>query len=145
MKARDYVPIRVACCIMLMTVSPEAAEAVSYVPHSVMDQNAADTGIHNRQGTTVLLFHGVAPEAVHSLVGQEFSVFRETTPGGPTEKRQVGKIRILKLSGSHYLEAVVLEGDLRDGDIAHLGGTFGLVVPLKEHCETHPRNPEPGH
>lgn len=145
MKARNYVLIRVACCIMPMAMFPAATEAVSYVPHNVVDQVTADTNAHKRQGTMVFIFHGATPEALHLLVGQEISVFRESGAGCPAEKHQVGKIRILKLSGNHHLEAVVLEGDLRDGDIAHLGGSYGLVVPVKEHCETPPRSPESGH
>jgi hypothetical protein len=141
MKRQAHVRVVFAFGFMLMAMSYTTAEAVSYVPQSVIDQGATDTGNHKRQGSVVHLFHGATPEAVHPLVGQEVAVFREAEAGCPPEKRLVGKIRIVRLSGNHHLEAVVLEGDLRDGDVAHLGGVYGLVVPARERCEAVVPNP----
>lgn len=141
MKTRAHVPILFAFCFLLIGVSWGTAVAVSYVPQSVIDQATTGTVNHKRHGAMVHLFHGATPEAVHPLVGQEFSVFREAEAGCPPEKHPVGKIRIIRLSGNHYLEAVVLEGDLMDGDVAHLGGLFGLVIPARERCEALAPNP----
>lgn len=129
---------------MVMALSPAMATAVSYVPRSAIEQDGVDAVIHKRQGATLFLFHGMSPEAARTLVNQEFGVFREPATGCPTEQRQVGKIRIVKLSGNHHLDAVVLEGDLMDGDIAHLSGGYGLIVSAKSWCEAPPLHPESG-
>lgn len=145
MNTQAHVLILVALCCLLAAMSRETADAASYVPHGVIDQLNGDTVIHKRHGAMVHLFHGATPAAAHSLVGQEFSVFRETGAGCPPEQQLVGKIRIITLSGNHHLGAVVLEGELRDGDVAHLGGVFGLVVPTRERCEAPTPNHPPGH
>lgn len=134
MKMPIHVPTTLACCLMLMAMPWAMADAASYVPHEIIDQLGAENATH-RQGTTLLLFYGVTAEAAHGLVGREFSVFREAGPACPPEQRHVGRVRIIRTSGNHQLEAVVMEGDVRDGDIAHLGGSYGLVVPARERCE----------
>jgi hypothetical protein len=117
-------------------VSPRTATATSYVPLNVTEQPNIDATIHKRPGAIVYLFHGATTETVHPLIGHEFSVFRESAAGCPSEKRIVGKIRVTKSGGDHHLETVVMEGDLKEGDIAHMGAIYGLVVLAKERCET---------
>ena len=145
MKTPSRVPIKLVCCIMLMALSPAMAKAVSYVPHSASEQSNVDAAFHKRQGATLFLFHGMTPDAARTLINQDFAVFREPATGCPTEQRQVGKIRIIKLSGSHHLDAVVLEGALVDGDVAYLGEGYGLIVLTKSWCEAPASNPDSNH
>jgi len=123
-------------CAICGAVFPRTAAAVSYVPQAVTEQPAIDTAMHKRSGATVYLFHGATHETIQPLVGQEFTVFRESAAGCPTEKSVVGKIRVTRSAGEHHIEAVVTEGDLKEGDIAHLGAIYGLVGLTKERCET---------
>jgi hypothetical protein len=109
---------------------------VSYVPHNLIEQPATDTTIYKRPGAIVYLFHGVAPKIVQPLIGQVFSVFRESAAGSPAGKFKVGNVRLTKFSGDNHVEAVVVEGELKGGDIAHLGAIYGLVVLTRERCET---------
>lgn len=136
MKATDFGLIVFTLCAINGAVSPRTATAVSYVPHTVSEQPAVDTAMYKRSGAMVYLFHGATQEAIQPLAGQEFTVFRESAPGCPTEKRIVGKIRVSKSGEGHYLEAMVIEGDLKEGDVAHLGAIYALVVLTKERCET---------
>jgi hypothetical protein len=123
-------------CAIFGAVSPQTTSAVSYVPHNVNEQPNIDAAMHKHSGTTVYLFHSTTPEIVQPLIGQEFSVFRESAAGCPSEKRIVGKIRVTKSAGDHHLESVVIEGELKEGDVAHLGAIYGLVVLTMERCET---------
>jgi hypothetical protein len=123
-------------CAIYGAAYPRTAAAVSYVPHIETEQANIDATMYNRSGASVYLFHGAAPEIVQPFIGQEFSVFRESAAGCPSEKRIVGKIRVIKSAGDHHLETAVIEGELKEGDIAHLGAIYGLIVLTKERCET---------
>ena len=126
---------------MLCTINgacyPRTTAAASYVPRNATEQpNITDTTMIKRPGATVYLFHGATHEGIQPLAGQDFAVFREPSAGCPTEKRMVGKIRVSKSAGDHHLEAVVTEGELKEGDVAQLGAIYGLVVLTIERCET---------
>jgi hypothetical protein len=108
---------------------------VSYVPHNLIEQPKVDDTIYKRSGAIVYLFHGSAAEIIQPLIGHVFSVFRESAAGSPVGMFKVGTIRLTKFSGDNHVEAVVVEGELKGGDIAHLGAINGLVVLTKEHCE----------
>src|SRR5450631_4030582 len=119
-------------CIIFGAASPRISVAVSYVPHILIEQPTTDTTIYKRPGAIVYLFHGTTDEIIQPLLGKVFSVFRESAAG----KFKVGNIRLTKFSGDNHVEAVVVEGELKGGDIAHLGAIYGLVVLTKERCET---------
>jgi hypothetical protein len=137
MKVTNFGLIVFTLCAINWAVSPRTTAAVSYAPHNVTEQpNIIDTTIHKRSGATVYLFHGATREVIQPLAGQDFAVFRESSAGCPSEKRIVGKIRVTKSAGDHHLEALVMEGELKEGDVAHLGAVYGLVVLTMERCET---------
>jgi hypothetical protein len=136
MRATDLGLIAVTLCAIFGAFYPRSAAAVAYVPHTVIEQPTIDTTMFKQSGANVYLFHGATQEAIQPLVGQDFTVFRESAAGCPSGKLLVGKIRITKSAGDHHLEAVVMEGELKEGDVAHLGAIYGLVVLTKERCET---------
>jgi hypothetical protein len=136
MKSTVFGLIVCTLCTLFGAVSPRISAAVSYVPHNLIEQPTTDTTIYKRPGVIVYLFHGTTAEIIQPLIGQVFPVFRESVAGSPTEKFKIGKIRLTKSSGHHHVEAVVVEGELKGGDIAHLGAIYGLVVLTKERCET---------
>jgi hypothetical protein len=123
-------------CTIFGATSPRTSAAVSYVPHNLIEQPTVDTTTYKRPGAIVYLFHGSTAEVIQPLIGQVFSVFREPAAGAPAGKFKVGNIRLTKSSGDNHVEAVVVEGELKGGDIAHLGAINGLVVLTKERCET---------
>jgi hypothetical protein len=41
----------------------------------------------------------------------------------------VGKVRILRSIDDHYLEGIVVEGNVKDGDLVRKGITSCLVAP----------------
>lgn len=68
-------------------------------------------------GETVRLFHGGTREAK-----EEFCL-REIVPvyryyGRYLQAKEVGKVKITQYIGEHYFDAVVVEGEVRDGDVA---------------------------
>jgi len=128
--------IVIALCTIFGATFPRTSAAVSYVPHSLIEQPTIDTTIYKRPGAIVYLFHGTTAEIIQPLIGKVFSVFRESVAGSPAGKIKIGKIRLTKSSGDNHVEAVVVEGELKGGDIAHLGAINGLVVLTKERCET---------
>ena len=85
-------------------------------------------------GTTVYLFYGKSKQAKEEFcAGKIAPVYRlegdwEATP---VTKVQVGKVKVTKVLGDHYLEAVVLEGSMRAGDIATLDNSECLIQPKK--------------
>ena len=123
------------CTIFSATLARTSA-AVSYVPHNLIEQPTTDTTIYKRPGAIVYLFHGTTAEIIQPLIGQVFSVFRESAAGSPAGKFKVGNIRLTKSSGDNHVEAVVVDGELKGGDIAHLGEIYGLIVLTKEPCGT---------
>jgi hypothetical protein len=85
-------------------------------------------------GTTVHLFYGKSKKAKEEFcVGAIVPVYRLEGDYGTTyaNKVEVGKLKVTKDLGEHYIEAVVLEGSLRAGDIATLDNSECLVQPGK--------------
>jgi hypothetical protein len=132
MKSTCFVIVIILCTI-IGAVSPRISVAVSYVPHNLIEQPTVDTTIYKRPGAIVYLFHGTTAEIIQPLIGQVFTVFRESDAGSPSGKFKVGNIRLTKSSGDNHVEAVVVEGELKGGDIAHLGAIYGLVVLTMEN------------
>jgi hypothetical protein len=117
-------------------VTPQSVTATSYVPHSATEQRSNESNMYKKTGSTVYLFHGASHDVIQPLLGKDFAVFRDSTAGCPPDKKVAGKIRVTKITGDHHLEAVVVEGELKEGDISQLGTVFGLIVLTKERCET---------
>ncbi|HTG82794.1 MAG TPA: hypothetical protein VL949_12670 [Geobacteraceae bacterium] len=82
-------------------------------------QAQVKTAVLAKSGDTVQLFHGG-----NKLAKDEFcrnavvAVYRYSQSNAGSKKSEVGKIRITGFVGDHYLEGVVVEGTLKDGDIA---------------------------
>ena len=83
-------------------------------------QAQVKTAVLAKSGDTVQLFHGG-----NKLAKDEFclnavvAVYRYSqSNAGGSQKSEVGKIRITGFVDDHYLEGVVVEGTLKDGDIA---------------------------
>ena len=108
-----------AACALVKSSEPVKVE--------VSKQEAAYAG---GPGTSVYLFYGKSKKAKEEFcVGTIVPVYRlvgewEATP---TNKVQVGKVKVTKVLGERYLEAVVIEGSLRAGDVAMLDNSECLI------------------
>jgi hypothetical protein len=85
-------------------------------------------GSFAKPGDTVHLFYGMSKQ-----VREEFSqnavvpVYR-MDKGYYLNKSEVGKIKVTKELGDHYIEAVVAEGEIRPSDIAMQANSECFII-----------------
>ncbi|WP_298439624.1 hypothetical protein [Geobacter sp.] len=113
-----------------------AVIAVSLVVAAV--QGCATLGVQPRNraevvvktGDTVRLLHMGSREAQADFcLGEIVPVYRWYAGGRYVKYRETGKVKITRYEGEHYLEALLLEGDVKLGDIIRKTG--GCPAPLK--------------
>lgn len=86
-----------------------------------------------KKGTTVKLFHSGTNDVKKTFcIGDVLPVFREVYAYGVTKKTEVGKIKILSLVGDHYIEAEIVDGKLKNGDVVQKKSAYCLVHPSPE-------------
>ena len=93
-----------------------------------------------KPGDTVHLFYGMSKDAKEEFcLDAVVPVYRvgsitagQAASGFYRSKSEVGKIKVTKDLGEHYIEAVVTEGKLRPGDIAMLAHSECLIT-MPEH------------
>ncbi len=81
-------------------------------------------------GSKVRLFHGGTQEAKDLFcVGETVSVYRADAHerSGYVE---VGKVKITRPIDEHSMEGVIVEGNVREGDLARKGIAACMVTPL---------------
>lgn len=121
--------IKAIALLVISVLMFACATAPSEVPVQVRDAASA------KQGDPVYLFHGGSRQAkeefcVNSVVPVYRYEGRHSTIGATGAVRnQVGKIRITKDLGQYYVEGVVLEGDIKKGDVA-VQSQSGCLVDL---------------
>ena len=72
-----------------------------------------------KTGDTVHLYYAKSKTALQEFCPDAVvPVYRMGTVGYYLSKTEVGKLKVTKELGEHYIEAVVVEGNLRAGDIA---------------------------
>lgn len=120
-------------CAIGSAVSARTSAAVAYVPHSVIEEQQ---NIYKHSQGIICLFHGANPDVVHQILGQEFSVFRNRAVKTFLDKTPVGKVRLTEVMGAHYLEAMTIEGEVKEGDVVQLQDIYALVVLINGRCET---------
>ena len=86
-----------------------------------------------KPGDTVHLFYGMSKQAKEEFCPDAVVPVYRMGEGYYLSKTEVGKIKVIKDLGEHYLEAVVVEGELRPGDIA-----------MQSHSECLITSTEPG-
>lgn len=85
-------------------------------------------------GTTVYLFYGKSKQAKEEFcAGTIAPVYRleGDWEASPVNKVQVGKVKVTKVLNDRYLEAVVIDGTMRAGDVAMLENSECLIQPKK--------------
>jgi hypothetical protein len=114
--------------LMAACASVQPSEAVKV---EVSKPEAAYAG---GPGTNIYLFYGKSKEAREEFcAGTIAPVYRleGDWAATPVNKVQVGKVKVSKVLGEHYLEAVVVEGTMRAGDVAMLDNSECLIQPRK--------------
>ena len=102
---------------------------------TVAPQAQVKTATLAKAGDTVQLFHGGSKLAKDEFcLNAIVPVYRYFPPyASVTQRSEVGKIKITGFEGDHYLQAVVLEGTVRNGDIAAQPNSECLIrVPGSE-------------
>lgn len=77
------------------------------------------------EGTVRLFYKGNVKTETEFCVGETVPVYRHF--GRYLQSREIGKVKIVKILDEHYLEAVVVEGEIRDGDVAKKSSATCLI------------------
>lgn len=128
-------PVYMAGCA---AVAPEPQAKASVIGKTLEtgSKSPGKTKVIARPGDTIHLFHGA-----NKLAKEEFCL-NEVVPVsryfGNRYKNlaEVGKVKITEYVGDHYLEGVVVEGTIKDGDVAMKPNSACLIrLPQPEEKE----------
>ena len=110
--------------IAMLTI-PVLMVACATVPPQAQVKSAALA----KAGDTVRLFYGANKQAKEEFcIDQVVPVYRyEGTSYASTQKMEVGKVKVTKVLGEHYLEGVVVDGRIKNGDIASQTSSACLI------------------
>lgn len=102
---------------------PLTAPAASYSPSfRLLPDGKAEVV----KGGIVYLFHSETRDIIDTFrIGDIFIVYRINSS---CEMEKIGMVKFLKIVGEIYIEAEVIEGDLKAGDIARRNNLSCLVV-----------------
>jgi hypothetical protein len=109
--------------LLLIMIIPSKGAAASYTPSFRL---IPDGGSAVVKGGLVYLFHSGTPDIVNTLHSGDVFVVYRIDPLCKME--EVGRVRFVKFVGELYLEAEVIEGELKAGDIAKEKNISFLVV-----------------
>jgi len=83
------------------------------------------------QGGTVMFFHGGTEQAMKLFCkGETVPVYRYY--GRYMQTKEVGKAKLGEFVGDHYINGVVVEGEVAPGDVAMKGNAACLAVHMPE-------------
>ena len=89
--------------------------------------------VDTKSGKRVRLFHSGTQDVKKTIcVGDVIPVYREVYAYGAIKRTEVGKIRVLSYLGEHYIEAEIVEGKIRLGDVAQKESAACLVHPAPD-------------
>lgn len=130
MKKNLLVPI---VLVLSATIgAPMIASAVSFSPFLEEHRQLKEKTIM-KAGSPVYMFHSGTPDVKKTIAVNDIAiVYRENSS---CELNEVGKIRVLSYSGNNYLKGEVIEGEIKEGDIARKGSVALLVILPDERCE----------
>lgn len=112
--------------VTIMACSPVAAQVTK-------QQQELRSEVETKKGKKVRLFHSGTQDVKKVIcVGDVIPVYREVYAYGAIKKTEVGRIRVLSYLGEHYLEAEIVEGKIRRGDVAAKESAACLVHPAPD-------------
>ena len=95
----------------------------------VQPQIKAD--IVSKTGDSIRLFHGGTEEAKKLFCkGEVVPIYRYV--GRHLQTKEVGKVKIGEFVGDHYVDGVVVKGEVKTGDVAMKKSAACLVVEKKD-------------
>ena len=110
--------------IAVMSYSPLAAQPVT------RQERELRGAVEAKRGKVVHLFHSGTQDVKKTFcIGDVVPVYREVYASGAIKRVEVGKIKVLSYVGDHYLEAEVIEGKVKRGDVAQKESASCLVHP----------------
>jgi len=87
----------------------------------------------SKKSKTVQIFHSGTNDVKKTFcVGDVLPVYREIYVYGVIKKTEVGKIKILSFNGDHNINAEVLEGKIKNGDVVQKESAYCLIHPSSE-------------
>jgi hypothetical protein len=123
---------KLAVAISVLSLSVMLFSCATVQPESGV-QAKVISGSVAKQGDTVYLFHGKSKVAKEEFCPNAVAPVYRIIDSWTLEKHEIGKIKVIRDLGNHYVEAVVVEGELRPDDIAVQSNSECLI-----------RLPEPG-
>ena len=111
-RAKQIIMVITMCSLSVPLFSCATIQSDYAVRAKVVDGKFA------KKGDTVHLFYGMSKKAKEEFcLDAVVPVYRLGT-GYYVSKDEVGKIKVTKELGDRYIEAVVVEGEIRSGDLA---------------------------
>ena len=131
---------RVVMGLTMLSLAGFMTACATIQPSDTVRAQVRDAVVAAETGATVHLYYGMDKTAKEEFcVGAEVPVYRLGGGGigqSYTGKTEVGKVKVTKDLGDHYVEAEVVEGSLRAGDIAMLAHSECLLnIPSKTSPE----------
>ena len=120
---------------MLLSLSGFMAGCATVQPSDKVRAEVRDAKFA-KVGDTVHLYYGMSQKAKEEFcLDAVVPVYRMPAKEGPgtlyRSKTEVGKIKVTKDLGERYIEAVVVEGSVRPGDIAMQSSSECLITDPK--------------
>ena len=110
-----------------------AMAAMAYAPavaQPTKQQQELRGEVDAKAGKKVRLFHSGTQDVKKTIcIGDVIPVYREVYAYGAIKRTEVGKIKVLSYLEGHYLEAEIVEGKIRLGDVAQKESAACLVHP----------------
>ena len=103
--------------IMLLSLPGLISACATVQPDDKIRAVVRET-IFSKPGDTVHLFYGMSKAAKEEFCLDAVVPVYRMGRGYYINKTEIGKIKVTKDLGDHFIEAVVVEGELRPGDIA---------------------------
>ena len=122
---------RVGIVIWVLAMTAMACAPAAAQP--TKEQQELRGEVETKAGKKVRLFHSGTQDVKKSIcVGDVIPVYREVYAYGAIKRTEVGRIRVLSFLGEHYLEAEIVDGKIRRGDVAQKESAACLVHPAPD-------------
>ena len=112
-----------ALALALLIMAPAAALAQDVQPQIKSE-------VVMKVGNKLHLFHSGTKDVKKEIcVGDVLPVYRDIHAGGSLKVERVGRVKVLSYVGEHYIEAEIVDGDIKVGDIAKKKTASCIVTP----------------
>ena len=126
MNMKSFVKFSMVLAFTIMSFSPVAAQVTQ-------KQQELRAEVEMKTGKKVHLFHSGTQDVKKTIcIGDLIPVYREVYAYGAIKKTEVGKIKVLSYVGEHYIEADVIAGKIKTGDVAQKESASCLVHPAPD-------------